>query len=202
VLEKVEVGKKVKVLDIEGKEDSLKKLQAMGIRKGKVLEVVQKLGRSIVVKVGHSKIAISKSLGPKDKGSMKISVALVGNPNVGKTSLLNHIAGTTLRVGNWAGTTVEKKEGKAFYKGYEIYLVDLPGIYSLEPFSEAEQVARDYLLNQKPDVVVNVLETPNMERDLLLTAELLEMEIPTVIALNMLDEARRLGIEVDKEKLS
>jgi ferrous iron transport protein B len=133
---------------------------------------------------------------------MRINVALVGNPNVGKTSLLNHIAGTTLRVGNWAGTTVEKKEGKAFYKGYEIYLVDLPGIYSLEPFSEAEQVARDYLLNQKPDVVVNVLETPNMERDLLLTAELLEMELPTVIALNMVDEARRLGIEVDKEKLS
>ncbi|MFZ8859217.1 MAG: FeoB small GTPase domain-containing protein, partial [Thermocrinis sp.] len=133
---------------------------------------------------------------------MKINVALVGNPNVGKTSLLNHIAGTTLRVGNWAGTTVEKKEGKAFYKGYEIYLVDLPGIYSLEPFSEAEQVARDYLLNQRPDVVVNVLETPNMERDLLLTAELLEMELPTVIALNMVDEARRLGIEVDKEKLS
>jgi ferrous iron transport protein B len=107
---------------------------------------------------------------------MKINVALAGNPNVGKTSLLNHVAGTTLRVGNWAGTTIEKKEGKAFYKGYEIYLVDLPGIYSLEPFSEAEQAARDYLLNQKPDVVVNVLETPNMERDLLLTAELLEME--------------------------
>jgi ferrous iron transport protein B len=133
---------------------------------------------------------------------MRINVALVGNPNVGKTSLLNHIAGTTLRVGNWAGTTVEKKEGKAFYKGYEIYLVDLPGIYSLEPFSEAEQVARDYLLSQKPNVVVNVLETPNMERDLLLTAELLEMELPTVIVLNMWDEAQRLGIKVDKEKLS
>jgi ferrous iron transport protein B len=133
---------------------------------------------------------------------MKINVALAGNPNVGKTSLLNHVAGTTLRVGNWAGTTIEKKEGKAFYKGYEIYLVDLPGIYSLEPFSEAEQAARDYLLNQKPDVVVNVLETPNMERDLLLTAELLEMDMPVVIALNMWDEAQRLGIKVDKEKLS
>ncbi len=141
-------------------------------------------------------------LGKEDKGSMKrINVALVGNPNVGKTSLLNHIAGTTLRVGNWAGTTVEKKEGKAYYGDYEIHFVDLPGIYSLEPFSEAEQVARDYLLNQRPDVVVNVIETPNMERDLLLTVELLEMEIPMVIALNMWDEAEKLGIEVDTSKI-
>ncbi len=132
----------------------------------------------------------------------KINVALVGNPNVGKTSLLNHIAGTSLKVGNWAGTTVEKKEGRVFYKDYEIYIVDLPGVYNLEPFSEAEQVAKDYLLNQKPDVVINVLETPNMERGLLLTVEILEMEIPTVIALNMWDEAQRLGIEVDKNKLS
>ncbi len=142
-------------------------------------------------------------LGKEGKGSMKrINVALVGNPNVGKTSLLNHIAGTTLKVGNWAGTTVEKKEGKAYYGDYEIHFVDLPGIYSLVPFSEAEQVARDYLLNQRPDVVINVLETPNMERGFLLTVEILEMEIPTVIALNMWDEAQRLGIEVDKNKLS
>ena len=131
----------------------------------------------------------------------RISVALVGNPNVGKTSLLNHIAGTTLKIGNWAGTTVEKKEGKAYYGDYEIHLVDLPGIYTLEPFSEAEQLARDFILNQKPDVVVNVIETPNMERDLFLTLELLEMEIPMVIALNMWDEAKKLGIEVDTSKM-
>ncbi|WP_448587703.1 ferrous iron transport protein B [Thermocrinis sp.] len=131
----------------------------------------------------------------------RLNVVLVGNPNVGKTSLLNHIAGTTLKVGNWAGTTVEKKEGRVLYDRYEIDIVDLPGIYSLEPFSEAERIAKDYILSQKPDVVVNVIDTTNMERDLLLTVELLEMNIPMVIALNMWDEAQRLGIEVDVSKL-
>ncbi len=131
-----------------------------------------------------------------------IRVALAGNPNVGKTSLLNHMAGSNLKVGNWAGVTVEKREGRVSYKGYEIELVDLPGIYTLEPVSEDEQIAYAYLTQEKPDVVINVVETSNMERDLLLTIELLERQIPMVIALNMVDEAQKLGIEVDDRRLA
>ncbi|SHK42875.1 ferrous iron transport protein B [Thermocrinis minervae] len=132
----------------------------------------------------------------------RIEVALAGNPNVGKTSLLNHMAGTNLKIGNWPGVTVEKKEGVVFYKDYEIHLVDLPGIYTLEPISDDEWIAYNYLTTQRPDVILNVIETPNMERDLLLTVELLEMELPMVIALNMVDEAQKLGIEVDVQKMS
>ncbi len=130
-----------------------------------------------------------------------IKVALVGNPNVGKTSLLNHLAGTTLRVGNWPGVTVEKKEGKTFYNGYTIYFIDLPGIYTLEPLSEDEYIAYRFLTEEPPDMILNVIETPNMERDLFLTAELLELGIPMVLVLNMIDEAQKLGVDVDTERL-
>ncbi len=126
-----------------------------------------------------------------------IKVAFAGNPNVGKTSLLNHAAKTDLKVGNWSGVTVEKREGFMTYKGYDIHFVDLPGIYTLEPLSEDEWVAYDFLTKEKPDVVVDVIETSNAERDLLLTTELLEFGRPMVIALNMIDEATRRGIEID-----
>ncbi len=132
---------------------------------------------------------------------IRLKVALAGNPNVGKTSILNHLAGTNLKVGNWPGVTVEKKEGKVSYKDYKIEVVDLPGIYTLEPVSDDEWVAYNYLTQEKPDLVVNVIESPNMERDLFLTIELLELEIPMVIALSMTDEAQKLGIEIDKERL-
>ncbi|MCL4540359.1 MAG: ferrous iron transporter B, partial [Bacteroidetes bacterium] len=128
-----------------------------------------------------------------------IKVALAGNPNVGKTTLLNHAAKTNLKVGNWAGVTVEKKEGFVSYRGYDIHFIDLPGIYTLEPISEDEWIAYNFIADEKPDVVVNVIETTNAERDLLLTTELLEFERPMIIALNMSDEAKKLGIEVDAE---
>ncbi|RMH79410.1 MAG: ferrous iron transport protein B [Acidobacteria bacterium] len=131
-----------------------------------------------------------------------ITVAFAGNPNVGKTSLLNHLAGTNLKVGNWPGATVEKKEGRLSFMGQDIVLVDLPGVYTLEPISEDEWIASNFLTEGKPDLVVNVIETPNMERDLLLTVELLERDIPMVLVLNMWDEAQKLGIEVDTERLS
>lgn len=130
-----------------------------------------------------------------------IRVALAGNPNVGKTSLLNHLAGTTLKVGNWPGVTVEKKEGSSFYAGYTINFIDLPGIYTLEPVSEDEFIAHRFLTEETPDVILNVVETPNMERDLLLTVELLELGIPMVLVLNMIDEAQKLGIDIDTERL-
>ncbi len=129
--------------------------------------------------------------------SKSIKVAFAGNPNVGKTSLLNYAAKTDLKVGNWSGVTVEKREGFMNYKGYDIHFVDLPGIYTLEPLSEDEWVAYDFLVKENPDVVVNVIETTNAERDLLLTTELLEFGRPMVVALNMVDEATRHGIEID-----
>ncbi len=131
-----------------------------------------------------------------------IKVALAGNPNVGKTTLLNHAAKTNLKVGNWAGVTVEKKEGFVNYRGYDIHFIDLPGIYTLEPISEDEWIAYNFIAEEKPDVIVNVIETTNAERDLLLTTELLEFERPMIIALNMSDEAAKLGIDVDIEHTS
>lgn len=131
-----------------------------------------------------------------------IRVALAGNPNVGKTSILNHLAGTSLKVGNWPGVTVEKREGQVKFWDYEIHFVDLPGIYTLEPISEDEWVAYNYITQEKPDLILNIIETPNMERDLLLTVELLEHEIPLIIVLNMSDEAQKLGIEVKDKWLS
>ncbi len=127
----------------------------------------------------------------------KITVALIGNPNVGKTTLLNLLAGTDLKVGNWPGVTVEKKEAIIEYKGYKIHIVDLPGIYTLEPLSEAEEVAINFLEEENIDVVLDVIDTQNFEKNFFLTAQLLEFEKPTVIVLNIYDEAERKGINVD-----
>ncbi|MGC8595467.1 MAG: ferrous iron transport protein B [Candidatus Kryptoniota bacterium] len=132
----------------------------------------------------------------------KITVAVTGNPNVGKTTILNHAARTNLSVGNWPGVTVERKEGFTTYRGYEIHLVDLPGIYTLEPISEDEKIAHNFLSDGDPDVVLDVIETTNAERDLLLTLELLEFGKPMVIALNMIDEAERQGVIVNTAHMS
>jgi len=130
-----------------------------------------------------------------------IKVAVTGNPNVGKTTILNRIAGTSLKVGNWPGVTVEKKEAYVKFGDYEIHFVDLPGIYTLEPISEDERIAVHFLTEEKPDVILNIIDTPNIERGFLLTTELLEFGVPMVVVLNMIDEANRLGIEVDKGRI-
>ncbi len=130
-----------------------------------------------------------------------IRVAIVGNPNVGKTTILNHLAGTRLKVGNWPGVTVEKKEAFINFHNYKIHLIDLPGIYTLEPVAEDERIAVGFLEGERPDVILNIVDTPNLERNLILTTQLLEFGIPTVIVLNMWDEAKRSGIEVDTDRL-
>jgi len=128
----------------------------------------------------------------------KITVAVAGNPNVGKTTILNAIAGTALKVGNWPGVTVEKKEATVRYKDYEIHFVDLPGIYTLEPISEDEKIAVDFLENGNVDVILNVLDSTNLERSLYLTVQLFEFEKPSVLVLNLYDEAEKLGIKIDE----
>ena len=130
------------------------------------------------------------------------TIALMGNPNSGKTTLFNALTGSNQHVGNWPGVTVERKEGKFTYEGAQHYVVDLPGTYSLGAYSEDEVVARDYVLHGDPDIVVNVVDATNIERNLYLTTQLLEMGTKVIIALNMMDEATAMKIEIDIEKLS
>jgi len=131
-----------------------------------------------------------------------IKVAFIGNPNVGKTTLLNAIAGTNLKVGNWAGVTVEKKEAFVKHGDYLIHFIDLPGVYTLEPLSEAEEVATKFLEEEDVDVIVDILDAQNFEKNMFLATELLEFEKPMVFVINMLDEAEKKGIEIDTKKLS
>ncbi|RMD46380.1 MAG: GTP-binding protein, partial [Aquificota bacterium] len=130
-----------------------------------------------------------------------ITVAVAGNPNTGKTTLINAIAGTNLHVGNWPGVTVEKKEATVEYRGYKIHFVDLPGTYSLTNDTAEEKIAVDFLIKEKPDVVLNVVDSTNLERNLYLTIQLLELERPIVLALNMWDDAQKKGIKIDIKKL-
>jgi len=132
---------------------------------------------------------------------MSIQVALAGNPNSGKTTLFNALTGANQFVGNWPGATVEKKEGK--YKGdKEIKITDLPGIYSLSPYTLEEVVSREYLLNEKVDVILNIVDGSNLERNLYLTTQLLELGIPVVVAINMLDVIEKRGDKVNYVQLS
>ena len=130
-----------------------------------------------------------------------INVALVGNPNCGKTSLFNFASGAHERVGNYSGVTVDAKEGKARYFGYEFNLVDLPGTYSLSAYSPEELYVRKQIVEKTPDVVINVIDTSNLERNLYLTTQLIDMHLRMVCALNMFDETERRGDHVDYEKL-
>lgn len=132
---------------------------------------------------------------------MEINVALAGNPNCGKTSLFNAIVGANQKVGNFSGVTVEKVEGITYRKGYKITFVDLPGTYSLTSYSPEELVARDYLINNKPDVVVDVVDTTNIERNLLLTTQLMSLESNLIVALNMFDEAEKKNMNIDVDQL-
>lgn len=132
----------------------------------------------------------------------QFTIALVGNPNSGKTTLFNLLTGSNHYVGNWAGVTVEKKTGKVSYQDQLIHLTDLPGIYSLSPYSLEERIARDYLLDEEADVVLNIVDASYLERNLYLTIQLIEMGKPVVVALNMMDEAAKKHIHIDVKGLS
>ena len=129
-------------------------------------------------------------------------IALAGNPNCGKTTLFNALTGTRQHVGNWPGVTVEKKEGILKFDGEEHVIVDLPGTYSLGAYSEDEMVARNFIVEEKPDVVINVVDATNLERNLYLTTQLIEMGVNVVLALNMIDEVKEKNIIIDTKELS
>jgi small GTP-binding protein len=129
-------------------------------------------------------------------------IALAGNPNAGKSTVFNALTGARQHVGNWPGKTVEKKEGIFKHNGEEIAVVDLPGTYSLSAYSLEEQIARDFIVEQRPDMVVNVVDSANLERNLYLTMQVLETGIPVVLVLNMIDIAESRQMSIDTAQLS
>jgi len=131
-----------------------------------------------------------------------LHIALAGNPNCGKSTIFNSLTGSHQHVGNWPGKTVEKKEGIFHYDGHQLRIVDLPGTYSLTAFSQEEIIARDYIIHQKPDLVVAVIDATNLERNLYLAVQILELNVPLVITLNMTDLAGKRGIHIDEEKIA
>ena len=132
----------------------------------------------------------------------KITIALAGNPNAGKTTVFNNLTGAHQHVGNWPGVTVEKKEGNYSYRGYQVRVVDLPGVYSLTAYSPDEVVARNFILEGKPDIVVDIVDASNLERNLYLTVQLIELETNLVVALNMMDIAQSRDYQIDIDSLA
>ena len=129
-------------------------------------------------------------------------VALAGNPNCGKTTLFNNLTGATAHVGNWPGVTVDKLEGTYKKTPEPLDIVDLPGIYSLSPYTPEEVISRNFILDEKPDCVINIVDATNLERNLYLTTQIMEIDVPVVVALNMMDEVEKAGVKIDAEKLS
>ena len=130
------------------------------------------------------------------------TIALAGNPNAGKTTIFNALTGLHQHTGNWPGKTVEKKEGEVKFGDLNINIVDLPGTYSLTAYSPEEIVARDYIIEEHPDVVINVVDATNLERNLYLTVQILELDVPVVLALNMTDALQKDGAKINLENLS
>ena len=132
---------------------------------------------------------------------MSVKIALAGNPNSGKTTLFNALTGSNQFVGNWPGVTVEKKEGKL--KGYkDVTIIDLPGIYSLSPYTLEEVVSRNYLITEKPDAIINIVDGTNIERNLYLSTQLMELGIPVIMAVNMMDLVSKNGDQIHIDRLS
>ena len=134
-----------------------------------------------------------------EKDKKQFTIALAGNPNCGKTTLFNALTGSSQRVGNWPGVTVERIEGKYSHNGITFNVIDLPGIYSFSAYSLDEKVSREFILHDKPDLVVNIIDASNLERNLYLTTQLIEMKVPIVAVLNMMDivKQHRIDIEID-----
>ena len=131
-----------------------------------------------------------------------LTIALAGNPNAGKTTIFNALTGLRQHTGNWPGQTVEKKDGEIEHEDLTINIVDLPGTYSLTAYSPEEIIARDYIIEEHPDVVINVVDATNLERNLYLTVQILELDVPVVLALNMTDDLHKDGAKINADQLS
>jgi ferrous iron transport protein B len=131
----------------------------------------------------------------------KINIVLAGQGNAGKSAVFNYLTGLHQHIGNWAGKTIEKREGTLYYKGFTIDVLDLPGIYSLTTFSVEEVISREYIIHHQPDCVINIIDSTNLERNLIFTLQLLELECPVILVLNMIDLAKKKGISIDFKRL-
>lgn len=151
--------------------------------------------------IGGAEVACSWKTNDGKGTTMGIRIALAGNPNCGKTTMFNELTGANQYVGNWPGVTVEKKEG-LYTRDKEVTITDLPGVYSLSPYSPEEIVTRDYLLDTRPNAVINLVDATNLERNLYLTTQILDLGLPVVVALNMMDLVEKNGDKIDVEKLS
>ena len=168
---------------------------AMGCANPRELEAMHRAHR-------HEQEHHPSTYDPRSHDQRPWKVALVGNPNCGKTTLFNALTGSNQYVGNWPGVTVEKKEGETRIGDRTVTVVDLPGIYSLSPYSMEEIVARDFIIGEAPDCVIDIVDATNLERNLYLTIQLLELERPTVVALNFMDEVEKRGDRIDVDRLS
>ena len=212
-LSDVSVKGTCKVVKVTGDKNIKKRLLEMGFIRGTEIHVQKQapLGDPVelVLKGYHlslrreeAKDVYVDDLKAVTVGAKVLRVALCGNPNAGKTCIFNALTGSRQHVGNWAGVTVEKKEGYVNFEEYVVEVVDLPGTYSLTAFSIEELVARDYIINENPDVIINVIDSTNLDRNLYLTTQLIELGCKAVVALNMTDEAEHKGIMIDRKKLS
>jgi ferrous iron transport protein B len=205
-----EVGRDYEVVDLDGGRGMREHLGSVGVAQGAHVTVVGKAGEAgpVTVRVGESQVAIGSGMARrvkvKEDGTRGrvVRVALAGNPNSGKTSVFNNLTGTRQHVGNYPGVTVEKKTGTVTFAGHKIEVTDLPGNYSLTPYSPEEHVARRLILDGGADVVVDVVDASNLERNLYLATQLMELGVPLVLAFNMSDLARARGDTIDHERLS
>jgi ferrous iron transport protein B len=132
----------------------------------------------------------------------ELTISLAGNANVGKSAIFNQLTGSHQIIGNWPGKTIERREGYLIYKGYKIRVVDLPGIYSFSTYSEEELISRDFIVKEKPDIVINVVDALHLERNLFFTFQLIELESKLVIALNQVDLLEKADFNIDSKNLN
>lgn len=155
----------------------------------------------MLILVESTEKTISKNKNENEKKGKPLTIALAGNANVGKSVIFNELTGSNQIIGNWPGKTIERAEGKLHFEGYDIDVIDLPGIYSFSTYSLEEIVSREYIAFEKPDVVINVVDAAVLERNLFFTMQLMEMEVPLVVCVNQIDIAKQKGIDIDTERL-
>ena len=155
----------------------------------------------MLILVGSKEKSSSKPVNKEEKNGEQLTIALAGNANVGKSVIFNDLTGSNQIIGNWPGKTIERAEGKLYFEGYDIDVIDLPGIYSFSTYSLEEIVSREYIALERPDVVINVVDAAVLERNLFFTMQLIEMEVPLVVCVNQIDIAKQKGINIDTEKL-
>ncbi len=209
-LTQAQLNKEYLIVNIDGDHTFKSKLYSMGLNTGICFKVLNRINNGPVsVIVREAKIAVGFAMAEKiivkERGEQKmktIRVALAGNPNSGKTTIFNNLTGSHQHIGNYPGVTVEKKEGKLKLANYTLNIVDLPGTYSLTAYSIEEIVARNYIVDEKPDVVAHIVDCSNLERNLYLAIQLMELNIPLILVFNMSDVAKNRGYKIDIPMLS